>query len=579
MTTSAQSLETKNKTTDSIPITVYLSTLWHLLLVIALGWLSFTIFGMEHLIILGKSADLGKPVQYFIALVVLVPAVTAIISSFLMFQRNNDGRYLAITVNFGGFALSLFALAGIWGVFDIFEYIVDIILANGQITLIGVAVAYGIYWLVGRLQEDNSLRRYGELAALTIAMLLTIYLLFRGTIGNEAFASFNSIDGLLFVLSRYYLADTWLIAWLTTIAAIIFGLLSWRLLHLGHYFGETPDQRNAWQGWLMLAPNIIGFMMFFAGPLLLSLYLSFTDGTVGSPPTVNGLANYANILSLEVVTTSDPDMFAQTALSNDFVLLGEIDWLNEETGSGNRIIFGAKDRLFWISLRNTLLFCLMLVPLAVIPAVGMALILNSKLPGVKFFRAVYFLPSVAAVVGTALIWRWLYTPTTGYIDYALTVIWSWFGQSAPEIGWLSDPQWVLVSIVILAAWQVVGYNTVLLLAGLQGIPYTLYEAAQIDGANKWNQFWNVTLPMLQPTLFFVLITTMVTGLQVFNEPYTLFPARPIPENATTSVYYMYVQGFNQFNFGYASSVAWILFVIIFSLTLLQFRFNSGEAYE
>ena len=104
------------------------------------------------------------------------------------------------------------------------------------------------------------------------------------------------------------------------------------------------------------------------------------------------------------------------------------------------------------------------------------------------------------------------------------------------------------------------------------------EAAQIDGANRWQQFWNVTLPMLAPTTFFVLITTMVTGLQVFNEPYALFPSRPIPTNATTSVYYMYTQGFNEFQFGYASAVAWFLFIIIFSLTLLQFRMNRNEAY-
>ncbi|MEO1289304.1 MAG: sugar ABC transporter permease [Chloroflexota bacterium] len=495
------------------------------------------------------------------------------LSTLMVFARNNDGRYLGLTINFGGFALSLFALLGVWGIFDSFERITDIILANGSFTLIGMAIAYAIFWSAGRFDEFSAMRRNGERLGVAIAMIIVIFLLFRGTIGNPEFESFNLLSGLSFMLSRYVDETSRMMAWLTTGAVIIFGYFSWGLLHLGDYFGETPDQRNAWQGWLMLSPNIIGFLLFFAGPLVLSLYLSFTDDTVGAAPNFNAGANYANILSLEMQTTTDQDVFAQTVLSDDFVLLGEV-------GIGNtRYVIGAKDKLFWISLRNTLLFCLMLLPLAVIPAVGMALVLNSKLPGVKFFRAVYFLPSVAAVVGTALIWRWLYTPTTGYIDYALSVLWGWFGQPAPDIGWLSDPQWVLTSIVILAAWQVVGYNTVLILAGLQGIPNVLYEAAQIDGANRWNQFWNVTLPMLQPTLFFVLITTMVTGLQVFNEPFTLFPARPIPENATTSVYYMYLQGFTQFNFGYASSVAWVLFVIIFGLTLVQFRLNSGEAYD
>lgn len=561
------------------PLIVLLSAGWHLILAIFLGWLAFTIFQMEELTVFGKSANLGKPVQYFVVAMVILPIVISLISTVFMFQRNNDGRYLALIVNFGGFALGLFSLIGIWGVFNSFERIVDIVLANGQIALIGLAVAYALYWIAGRFfDEESKLRGYIEIISIGLGMLTLIYLLFRGTIDNEAFESFNIITGISYVLSQYISTDTALTAWLTTIVTLIFGYISWDLLHQGDYFGETPDQRNAWQGWFMLAPNIIGFLMFFAGPLLLSLYLSFTDASVGQVPQFNGIENYINILSLEMVTTTDSDIFAQSTLSEDFVLLGEFNFQNE-SGEGTRYVFGAKDRLFWISLLNTLKFCLFLLPLAIIPAIVMALILNSKLPGVKFFRAIYFLPSVAAVVGTSLIWRWLYTPTTGYIDYTLTTIWSWFGQPSPEIGWLSDPQWVLISIVILAAWQVVGYNTVLLLAGLQGIPITLYEAAQIDGANRWNQFWNVTLPMLQPTLFFVIITTMITGLQVFNEPYTLFPARPLPENATTSVYYMYVQGFNQFNFGYASSVAWILFIIIFGLTLVQFRFNNNEAYD
>lgn len=564
--------------TDERPLIVMLSAGWHLILTIFLGWLAFTIFQMEQLTVFGKTADLGKPVQYFVATMVLVPVFIAVISTILMLRRNNDGRYLGMLVNFGGFALSMFALIGIWGVFNSFERLVDMILANGQLALIGLAIAYALYWLAGRLDEESGIRANLEMLSIGLAMLTLIFLLFRGTIGNEAFQSFNILSGVAYLLTRYIDPDIWLITWLTTIAALIFATISWNLLHLGDHFRETPDQRNAWQGWLMLSPNIIGFLMFFAMPLILSLYLSFTDGTVGRPPNFNGLDNYINILSLEMVSTTDSEIFAQTTLSDDYVLLGELNFQNDN-GDGTRYIIGAKDRLFWISLRNTLMFCIFLLPLAVIPAIGMALILNSKLPGVKFFRAIYFLPSVAAVVGTSLIWRWLYTPTTGFIDYALTVIWKFFGHSAPEIGWLSDPQWVLISIVILAAWQVVGYNTVLVLAGLQGIPNTLYEAAQIDGANKFRQFWDVTLPMLQPTLFFVLITTMVTGLQVFNEPYTLFPSRPIPENATTSVYYMYIQGFSQFNFGYASSVAWILFIIIFGITLVQFRLNRGEAYE
>ncbi|MEO0599196.1 MAG: sugar ABC transporter permease, partial [Chloroflexota bacterium] len=432
-----------------------------------------------------------------------------------------------------------------------------------QIALFGVVGAYALFWMAGRFREGDFMRTIGERLAMGIAGLTLMYVLLAGTFFNESFANTNLLTGIVEMLSVYVTADTAQNAWLLTIATGIFGYFSWSLLHLRDHFGETPDQRAAWQGWFMLAPNILGFMLFFAGPLLLSFYISFTNDTVGAVPEFNGLENYIELMSLEYQSTDEAGVFAQNILSDDYVVAfswGEVQELDDGTTQGQLHVIGAKDRLFWISLRNTLLFCAFLLPLAIIPAVGMALVLNSKLPGVKFFRAIYFLPSVAAVVGTALIWRWLYTPTTGYIDYSLTVIWGWFGAEAPQIGWLNDPQWVLISIVILAAWQVVGYNTVLVLAGLQGIPNVLYEAAQIDGANRWNQFWNVTIPMLRPTLFFVFITTMVTGLQVFNEPYTLFPAQPIPENATTSVYYMYRQGFQSFNFGYASSVAWILFI-------------------
>jgi multiple sugar transport system permease protein len=224
------------------------------------------------------------------------------------------------------------------------------------------------------------------------------------------------------------------------------------------------------------------------------------------------------------------------------------------------------------------------VPLSVIPALGLAMVLNSKLPGVNFFRAVYFLPSVAAVVGTALIWRWLYDPTIGFINYGITQLVNFLNSLGlqlvdPQIQWLTGPGVVLFSIVILSAWQVVGFNTVLFLAGLQGISKELYEASSIDGANRWETFWFITLPMLAPTTFFVIITTVITGLQVFNEPYALFPSRPIPENATTSVFYLYNQGFFRFNFGYASAIAWVLFALIFLMTLAQFRLQRSNAYE
>lgn len=555
------------------PAILWLAIAWNLLLSIGAIWLSWQVFAMDVLTIFGKEANLGKPVQYFIAGLILIPALMGILSSLLLFMRKGAGRYMALTLYVGGVALVVLALLGVWGFYQSFEKLVDMIMANGAITLLGLALAYGIFRLAALFNPDGKLREYVEKFALGLGMLTLIVILFKGTIGNPEFQEFHLLSGIGYILSRYIDPASAFSAWGLSIAIAVFVVLIWQLLHLGEYFGETTDGRNAWQGWLMLAPNIVGFSLFFAGPLLLSFYLSFTNSTVGAAPEFNWGEHYGKLFSLTMVQAPDETSFAQSLMPDSYTVLSEFNV------GASRYIIGARDPYFWASLFNTLKFCLFLLPLAVIPAIGIALILNSSLPGVKFFRAAYFLPSVAAVVGTSLIWRWLYNPNTGYFDYALETIWAFFGQPKPDIFWLSDPNIVLFSVVILAAWQIVGYNTVLILAGLQGIPNTLYEAAQIDGANRAQQLWSVTLPMLQPTLFFVLITTMVTGLQVFNEPYALFPAIPIPENARTSVYYMYTQGFQQFQFGYSSAIAWVLFAIIFALTLLQFRLNRGEAYE
>lgn len=545
------------------------SAAWNVVVVVASVAAAITIFNLPDFL------NLGKPPQLFVAFVALLPAILAIISSGLMLSRlrqaqpltagrANDGRYIGIALYVFGAVLSLAVLAQQWGLFESFERLVDGLMANATL-LLGFALAYALFWIAGRMPETSSLRGPLERIALGIGMITLVVVLLASRL----------LDGINFVLSRY--SDP--VTWLATISAIIFGFLAYRLLRLGDYFAETPDQRAAWQGWFMLSPNIIGFMLFFAGPLLLSLYLSFTDASVGPSPDFIGLENYFEILSLELVTVDNPDLPSQNALSFGFAVLTEISL------GDSRLVVGAKDTLFWLSLRNTLIFCLLLLPLAVLPALVMSLILNSKLPGVKFFRALYFLPSVAAVVGTALIWRWLYSPTIGYYNYTVTSVIEWlnstFGLSIvdPEIQWLTDPNVVLFSIVLLAAWGVVGYNTVLFLAGLQGIPKVLYEAAMIDGATRWGQFRNVTLPLLAPTTFFVLITTIVTGLQVFNEPYTLFTSVPIPVNATTSVYYLYRRGFFFFEFGYASAIAWLLFVIIFVITLIQFRVQRGGNYD
>ncbi len=541
---------------QSTPWEVYANAAWNVLVLVVSVALSVYIFRLEDF------ARLGRPVQYFVALVALVPAVVAAYSSALLLLARPGGRYAALALDYTGMVLCGVALLTLWGVWDSFEFITDGVLRVAWVTW-GFAVAYVLNWLAGRADEKSALRNWLQNAAMLLASLTLIVILWNSGL----------LLGLVHVLGTY---ATWQV-WAATLAAVVFGILGARMLGLGDYFGESPFEREAWQGWLMLSPNIFGFAIFFAGPLLLSFYLSFTDNTVGQIPNVIWFQNYTEIIALQWVPIGDAAN-AQAALGFEFDVLATFNWF------GTSYVLGAKDTLFWRSLGNTLLFCAVLVPLSTIPAILLALVLNSELPGMKFFRAVYFLPSVAAVVGTALIWRWLYDPTIGFINYAIgniVLFLNTLGIPAqdPAIRWLSDPGVVLIAMVFLSSWQVVGFNTVLFLAGLQGIPKVLYEAAEIDGAGAVGRFWNVTLPLLAPTTFFVIITTIIQGLQVFNEPYTLFPSRPIPTNATTSVYYLYQRGFFFFEFGYASAVAWILFAVIFIITFVQFRVQRSDAYE
>jgi ABC-type sugar transport system permease subunit len=255
------------------------------------------------------------------------------------------------------------------------------------------------------------------------------------------------------------------------------------------------------------------------------------------------------------------------------------DELGRFTILGKSYVVGAQDKLFWIALRNTLVFVLMAVPLSIIPALLLATVLNSKIPGMNLFRMIYFLPSIAAVVGVALIWRWLYNSTVGWINYFIGLVISLINQVAgaeliidPQIGWLSDTNVALLAVVIIAAWQWMGFNTILYLAGIQNIPKAIYEAATVDGAGTLAQFFRITIPMLASTTFFVVTTTTIQAMQIFDQVFVLTnPAGGPGTSTTTIVLYLYNQGFRNFRQGYASSIAWVLFLLIFGLTLLQFQ--------
>jgi ABC-type sugar transport system permease subunit len=552
---------TTRKQGQYLPKIIYISAAWNIMIMLGSFALSYILFTQEPN---KQLKDLGDNVRYFLALIALIPAAAAIYSVYGLLARRPGGRYASMALNYVGAVLSFLYLLHLWGVFIAFDDAGKALFDNSFL-LWGFVIAYAVYWLAGRLPEHSPSRRYLEMFAIGVAMLALIALLLLG----------GAVEGVWNVISTYGEFQTWAV----TIVAVIFAFVGFLILNQGDFFGETPDQRTSWQGWLMVSPNIIGFMLFFAGPLLLSFYLSFTDSEPGSVPDVIGFKNYGDILSLEVKTLEDPEANPQRALSFGYIPLDDFKIGN------TRVVIGAKDVLFWKSLRNTIVFCMMLVPLSSIPALLLAVIMNSKIPGMKFFRAAYFLPSVAAVVGTALIWRWLYASDIGYINYAITEfvngINSIFGTNIEyqKTQWLTDQGILLFSIVLLAAWQAVGFNTVLFLAGLQGIPTTLYEASFVDGANRVQQFRHVTLPLLAPTTFYVIVTTVITGLQVFNEPYALISSRPIPDAATTSVIYLYNRGFFRFEFGYASAVAWLLFALIFVVTIAQFRLQRSGSYD
>ncbi len=349
----------------------------------------------------------------------------------------------------------------------------------------------------------------------------------------------------------------------------LFTRLAWRT-DVARTFSATSQQTEALNGFLLVSPNLLGFAVFFAGPLLFSLYVSLNDWGINQEAFV-GIDNYVRILSLDLATGG-------AVLQPGYAELLRV----------GDIVVGARDVLFWRSLRNIGLFSVMAVPLAVLPALFLATLLNSKAPGIRVFRAAYFVPTVAGVVGVTLIWKQLFNSTVGYVNYLvlrgaeLLNALPGVDITAPQPQWLSDADIAIFSLVIVFAWQYIGYNTILFMAGLQAVPGDLYEAAHLDGANRWQRFRNITLPMLAPTTFFVIATTVILALQLFTESVVLFsnftPPGSGPNNAAlTPVAYLYQEGFQRFSQGYASAVAWVLFALIFSFTFLQFQRQRAQA--
>jgi multiple sugar transport system permease protein len=256
-------------------------------------------------------------------------------------------------------------------------------------------------------------------------------------------------------------------------------------------------------------------------------------------------------------------------VAGGFVLsLTDFDLYSLGDAGNTRVVGGAnyaslfRNPLFWRALTNTLYFSFVGGPLTIAVALGAALLLNAKLARFKaFFRTIYFAPVVTTIVGVAVVWKYVYHARVGLLNRMLDAI----GITGPD--WLGDPRWAMPALILLAVWRGFGYATVIFLAGLQNVPEELYEAARIDGAGEWKQFWHVTVPQLGPTFVFVGIITAIGFLQVFAEPYVMTPDGG-PLNATlTIVMLMYREGFRWWNMGYAAAVAFILFAMMLVATL------------
>lgn len=222
------------------------------------------------------------------------------------------------------------------------------------------------------------------------------------------------------------------------------------------------------------------------------------------------------------------------------------------------------DERFWNSVWNTAYFTLASVPACIAVALGLALLCVTKLRGLSFFKAVFFLPVITSFAVISIIWGFLMDPDIGLLSYYLKSI----GLNMPDV--LRNPTWAMPAVIFVAVWKNFGFNLVILLAGLHGIPVSLYEAAKLDGANAWQRFVHVTLPSLRHTLLFVVIITVISSFQVFDQVYVMTRGGPL-NSTETIVYYIYHQGFELLDMGYSSAMAWLLFMVVFLLTLGQLR--------
>jgi multiple sugar transport system permease protein len=286
--------------------------------------------------------------------------------------------------------------------------------------------------------------------------------------------------------------------------------------------------RNLRNGLLFISPWLVGLLVFTIYPILASFYYSFTRYDVVSPPQFIGPANY-----IEAFTA---------------------------------------DHLFWQAVGNTLYYGSIALPLSMLVAVSVALLLNMQVRGLAFYRTIFFLPSIVPDIASAMLWAWILNPQFGLLNALLKQ------AGLPALGWLSDPAWAKPALILIGLWGF-GGSMVIYLAALQDIPHQLYEAAELDGAGTWAKTWNVTLPMLTPTIFFNLVLGLIGTFQYFTTAFVVSGGSGGPAGSTTFyAMLIYNNAFRYFKMGYASALAWLLFAAVFLITWLIFKTSGRWVY-
>jgi multiple sugar transport system permease protein len=294
--------------------------------------------------------------------------------------------------------------------------------------------------------------------------------------------------------------------------------------------GISPlRRRHIAEGYLYLTPWLIGYVVFTAGPVLASLVLSFTSYNLISAPTFVGFSNYVEAFT--------------------------------------------KDQQFWPSLERTFRYAVVSVPLGIVGSLAVALLLNVRVRGTTVFRTLFFMPSLVPIVASTVLWAWLLQPDWGLVNYT---IYQLTGQPGPR--WFQAPEWAMTGLISLSLWTSIGgTRMIIFLAGLQGVPQELYDAAAIDGAGAWGRFRNVTLPLITPTVFFNLVLGVIGALQVFTSAFIATGGGPAYATWFYALH-IYKQAFSYFSMGYASALAWVFLLIILALTWVQFKLSRRWVY-